>query len=92
MQPIDLIRREMPDAIRQLRAVHDWTDRDITDLREAVRRAVIERDCLPQWAAWLGELAEYARQRTAQVRAMEVEMAAMARAANARRQPWLRVA
>jgi hypothetical protein len=92
MQPIDLIRRDMPDAIRQLRAVHDWADRDITDLREAVRRAVIERDCLPQWAAWLGELAEYARQRTAQVRAMEVEMAAMARAANAQRQPWLRVA
>lgn len=92
MQPIDLIRRDMPDAIRQLQAVHDWTDRDVTDLREAVRRAVIERDCLPQWAAWLGELAEHARQRTAHVRAMEVEMAAMAREANARQQPWLRVA
>lgn len=92
MQPTDLIRRDMPDAIRQLRAVHDWTDRDIADLREAVRRAVIERDSLPQWAAWLGELAEHARQRSAQVRQIEVEAAALAREANARLQPWLRVA
>ncbi|EGK73353.1 hypothetical protein METUNv1_00531 [Methyloversatilis universalis FAM5] len=89
---LDQMRRGFPDAVRELRAVHDWTDADIADLREAVAKAVKAGQHLDLWAAWLGDYAQHARDRSAMVRRLEVEAAALAREANARLQPWRRVA
>lgn len=80
---IERIRQDMPDAMRQLRAVHEWRDADIEDLRAAVGAAVKKREHLDLWADWLGAYAAAALARSAAVRQMEVEMAERARQDNA---------
>lgn len=80
---IDQMRRDMPDAVRQLRVVHEWGDADIADLKASVSAAVQRREHLELWAAWLHDYATNWRAWVAAVRETEDRARELARAANA---------
>lgn len=80
---IDQMRRDMPDAVRQLRVVHEWGDADIADLKASVSAAVQRSEHLELWAAWLHDYATNWRAWVAAVRETEDRAREMARAANA---------
>lgn len=75
---LEAMRANYPVVAAWLRAASGWSDAEVAELGEAVRRAVSKADheAVAYWAGWLSSWVSTIQVLTAQVRAMEARVKA----------------